>query len=480
MINDQITQEMIEQMIGERFRIDELAGNGGFGDVYRGFDNRMSRPVAIKVVRSLGDKEADVLINLDHRGLPRLYDVIRGEEVTVMIMEWIPGVDLEKYITLNGSLSERTSVRIGLELLDILDYLHHHKPNIIYQDLKPSNIMMMPDGHVKLVDFGTALVMDYGDEDMILAGTVGYGAPEQRGITGERHAGTGSDIYAWGAVMYSLLSGIMLNHPPYTMKRIRTVCPGISYGVSHVVSVCTRRNEKDRYSDVQSVSRALSRRNATNAVCRFLFTALYIMCVLPFIWIWKRMYISGDFTLMEQRLNTAARLLQGRGGTDMQYLGRTVKYLIGNDRLLMNLGVMVLTGAWMLAGFKLLQDRKFIKVRRSIFLSGRRYPGLWIPTLVAGIVFGYGIGGGLMPVVSYAEELHEDEPETTLPVTILDDDGNKLLLRYNTAYEPEGELRICIDENVLDTCNGGCLRLEYVPDDGESVLTRTIRIGGDE
>ncbi len=91
-----ITQEDIENMIGERYRIVSLAGNGGFGDVYRAYDNRMSREVAVKVVRSLGDKEARVLSGIEHRGLPKLYDVIRGSEVTVMIMEWIAGVEPSK------------------------------------------------------------------------------------------------------------------------------------------------------------------------------------------------------------------------------------------------------------------------------------------------------------------------------------------------------------------------------------------------
>lgn len=473
-----IDQNTIEKLLGERYTIEELAAGGGFGDVYRGYDSRMCRPVAVKVVRSLGDKEADVMIRLEHKGLPSLYDVIRGNDVTVMVMEWIPGVDLEKYIEKNGSLSEKSAAGIGRELLEILTFLHEHHPMIVYQDLKPSNIMLMPDGHIKLVDFGTALVMDYGDEEAILAGTVGYGAPEQRGITGIRHASAASDLYAWGAVMYSCLSGILLNKPPYTMKKIRTVVPGISYGMSSVITKCTRRNERDRFHDARSVSRHLVRGNLINAACKTLFSALFILCIVPFLWVWYRMYREGDFALMDRRFHTAIWLL--KTGTEIKAanIARTLKYLLANDALAKNCGIMMLTAAWMFGGLKLIQNRKYIKLKRSIYLSSRKYPGLWIPTLIAGIVFGYGIGGNMSASVSMAEELDEEiSPRAeALPINLVDEEGNKLLLKYGAPYEPDGDIRIQIGRDVFDECESGYLKIEYVPGNGGITKARKIPI----
>lgn len=473
-----IDQEYIEQLLGERYKIDCLAGNGGFGDVYRGYDNRMSRAVAIKVVRMLGDREADVMIKLEHKGLPQLYDVIRGGDVTIMVMEWIPGVDLEKYITKNGSLSEKTAVSIGRELLEILTFLHEHHPMIVYQDLKPSNIMLMPDGHIKLVDFGTALVMDYGDEEMILAGTVGYGAPEQRGILGTRRASAQSDIYAWGAVMYSCLSGIMLNKPPYTMKKIRTVVPGISYGLAAVITKCTKRNEKDRFTDARSVIRHLSRKNLVNAVFKTLFTVMFALCIVPFLWIWHRMYTEGDFTLMERRFHTAVWLLHTGKDISMKNLGRSAAYLLSNDGLCVNCGIMLLTAAWMFKGLKFIQDRKFIKIRRSIYLSSRKYPGLWIPTLMAGIIFGYGLCGNTAASISMARELQDEENLRTgdLPMNLIDSEGNRLLLKYGAPYELKSDLKIQIDRSLLDAREGGYVHIEFVPADGSLPLSRRIPV----
>ena len=145
------------EMLCGRYRIGSLAGQGGFGSVYRGYDESMERDVAIKVVEGIGDREARILKSLDHKGLPRLYDIYRDRDHTYMIMEWIEGIDLERYITTRGAMSEKKAANIGTELLKILNYLHSLRPAVIYQDLKPANIMLMPDGHIKLIDFGTAL-----------------------------------------------------------------------------------------------------------------------------------------------------------------------------------------------------------------------------------------------------------------------------------------------------------------------------------
>ena len=476
------TQEEIEKMIGERYRIVSLAGNGGFGDVYRAYDNRMSRDVAVKVVRSLGDKEAKVLTGIEHRGMPKLYDVIRGGDVTVMIMEWIPGVDLEKYIRAKGTLSEKTVVRMGLEILEILDYLHTHSPAIIYQDLKPSNIMIMPDGHVKLVDFGTALVMDYGDEETILAGTVGYGAPEQRGITAIRHATCLSDLYAWGAVMYTMLSGIMLNKPPYTMKKIRTVCPGVSYGLSHVISKCTRRNEKDRFADAKSVIRALNHRNLINLVTKSTFTVLFASCVIPFVLIWFSFYIDGDFGFMERKLKTIRWLMYTGNELKAQNLRRTLIYTLKSDELLKDIGYMALTGAWMFTGIRFIQSRKFIRIKRSIFLSHRKYPGLWVPTLMAGLILGCGIGGSLT-TVSEAKEAETsevvkitDRRENTpiLPISFVDQNGNNMILRYDAPFDVSKDMCMKIDSDFISDYGEGVVMVTIISSDRTRKASRSI------
>lgn len=444
------------EMICGRYRLEYLAGHGGFGSVYRGYDESMERDVAIKVVEGIGDREADILKSLDHKGLPRLYDIYRENDHTYMVMEWIEGVDLERYITTRGAMSEKKAAAIGTEILKILDYLHGLRPALVYQDLKPANIMLMPDGHIKLVDFGTALVMNYGDEVKNLAGTVGYGAPEQRGICGERYANVRSDIYAWGAVMYSCLSGRMLNRPPYTMEKLKVVAPGVSYGLAHVVGRAVSRNPHERYENVREVMHAVKNGRYRDTLYRSVFLMVMALLVLPFLMSWYVAYRDGVFAALESVI---------RHGSVPGYTGSV--------RVFRDMGYMFATGGCMLLAFRRFQKRRFIRVDRSVYLSARKNPGLWMGALLAGTVLGAGIGGREVPV-SYAEEL--EGGEAVLPVSIVDESGNRILLKYDASYNPEGDLRLDIDSDFLAECGDGRLDVAYIPDRNEAGYSRSISL----
>ena len=445
------------KLLAGRYRIDGLAGEGGFGKVYRGYDESIERNVAIKVVSTVGDREAFVLRSLDHKGLPRLYDLIREGGNTFMVMEWIEGTDLERYITSRGPLSEKKAVKIGLELLKILEYLHGLHPTVVYQDLKPSNIMLLPDGHIKLVDFGTALAVSYGDEVMNLAGTVGYGSPEQRGIRTPRHAGVRSDIYSWGAVMYSLVSGRMLNKPPYTMDKIRVAAPNISYGLARVISRAVSRNEEDRYASASDVRRAVQNSAYTDLAYRLGFMFLMGISGFPFLCAWYTAYADGCFGILENALI--------HGGLKEAMLSSSVSR---------SLGLMLVTGGLMAAVFRRIQLRRFIHVNRSVFLSARHYPGLWMGALLAGVILGTGVGGFFSAPVSYASEL--PETENILPVSIELENGEKCLVRYDSPYSPGGDLKIVIDRETLEKMGNGKLCVEYEADGSDMSLMRIINL----
>ncbi|MCR5596279.1 MAG: serine/threonine protein kinase [Lachnospiraceae bacterium] len=456
------------EIIGGRYRIEHLAGQGGFGSVYRGYDEQMERSVAIKITESVGEREALVMRNLDHRGLPRLLDICEYKDQKCLIMEWIEGIDLERYIKTHGPMSEKKAIKTGKEILEVLKYLHNLKPALIYQDLKPSNIMLMPDGHIKLIDFGTALFMEYAGEEMMTAGTAGYGAPEQKGITGHRHAGVRSDIYSWGAVMYSCLSGRMLNKPPYTMEKIRLVVPRISYGLAHVISKCVNRNESERYSGAEEVLRALNKRGYTDTLYKVLFSAFMALCIFPFIYAWLKAYSDGVFGLIQTVLYGIATR-RGQEGYEN---------LIGPSSL-RDIGLLISCGAWMILGIRSIKPRRFIRIRKSIFLSSHRFPGLWMGALLSGIIFGMGVGGFITPSVSYAEEkntgiLGEDEP-LFLPLSILDENGNRMLLKSNSEYVSDGDVRFVIDAQSIGNSDG-VLRIDYISAEGNETLRRTIPV----
>lgn len=444
------------KMICGRYRMESLAGQGGFGSVYKGYDESMERNVAIKVVERIGDREAMVLKSLDHKGLPRLYDIYRDHDHTYMIMEWIEGIDLEKYISARGAMSEKKAAGIGMELLKILDYLHGLRPAVVYQDLKPANIMLMPDGHIKLIDFGTALVMNYGDDVKNLAGTVGYGAPEQRGLCGVRHASVQSDIYAWGAVMYSCLSGRMLNKPPYTMDKLRVVAPGVSYGLAYVISKAVSRDERDRYENIQDVIGAMKNGRYRNTIYRLGFTALMGALIIPFLLAWYVAYRDGVFAGIEKMVAGRHMIPYTESGVYMR-----------------DTGLVMVTGGLMLLAFRKFQVRRFIRINRSVYLSARKYPGLWMGALLAGAILGAGIGGAAVPV-SYAEEL--DDGDLILPVSILDASGNRMILRYDASYTPEGDLKLEIDKEFMEKCGDGSLSVAYIPESSGETFSRSISL----
>src|SRR3954451_2171239 len=148
-----------------RIRIDAVLGAGGMGTVYRGFDERLERAVALK--RSHADKrrspalrarfmrEARVLSKLDHPNICRIYDVIEAGDADYLVLELIEGVTLRERL---ASLPRGEALRIALEIVRVLELAHAQ--GIVHRDLKPDNVMITPAGDVKVLDYGLARLVD--------------------------------------------------------------------------------------------------------------------------------------------------------------------------------------------------------------------------------------------------------------------------------------------------------------------------------
>jgi len=465
------------ELFDGHIRIEEMIGSGGFGDVYRGYDIRMEREVAVKRTYAMGKHEAQILKDLEHKGLPQIYDVYEKGVDTFIVMEWIEGINLDKYIEENGAFSESRSVTIGEEILDILDYLHSHSPAIIYQDLKPSNIILKPDGHIKLVDFGTAFLKKYEGEKILTAGTIGYGAPEQRGLLGQRFANERSDIYAWGAVMYSLISGILLTKPPYTMENVRRVCPNISVGFASVIKRATARENEKRFDNVEQVRRAIDNSVIINFLMKMLFISLGIATVTPFILAWNYASQNGLFAYVSGRLDVFISLWKMEKG-----LGLVKRILIVlkavkqngfdlitgmNDLLYKCFGFLLVGLGGMIIGTRIICKRKYIRIYRSVFLTDKKYPGLWISALLAGVILGTGLGCSFTSNAA-------TKVDNILPVNLYDDYGNKMLVRYDKAIPVRGDLALNIDGDVFN--NPGKKQLTLILDniDSDEQFARTF------
>ena len=233
-----------ESVYKDRYRILRKIGEGGSSVVYMAVDLKRNEPVSVKVLKenSYGRKlafdaenETDLLGQLHHPAIPGLVAVYED----AFVLEYVAGNSLEKVLKKKGRLPEKEAVAIGLELLEVLGYLHgSKKAPVIYRDLKPANIMIRPDGHVSLIDFGAArLYSKEGAADTLNLGTYGFAAPEQFGSLGQTDPRT--DIYCFGKTMLLMVGG---KCSPELMQ---------------IIDKCTRPDRDDRFKSCAEIDAAL-------------------------------------------------------------------------------------------------------------------------------------------------------------------------------------------------------------------------------
>ena len=198
--------------------LDAMIGSGGMALVYRGLDLRTRRPVAMKTLRieyrrdiesrARFRREIRTLAFLTHRNVVKIFDLYDDDEAPWAIMEYIEGRSLKDLIHDRGRLSLEEASSVLEQTADALDYLHQQ--GLVHLDVKPQNLIVQPDGVVKLIDFGLAQPAQTPQELIggSTFGTVSYLAPEQ--ATGEK-VDVQTDVYALGCVVYEMLSG----RPPF-------------------------------------------------------------------------------------------------------------------------------------------------------------------------------------------------------------------------------------------------------------------------
>jgi eukaryotic-like serine/threonine-protein kinase len=209
---------MIGQLLGH-YRILEKIGAGGMGEVYRAHDETLERDVALKVlpVGMLADeaarkrfrKEAVALAKLNHPNIETIYEFATQNGVDFLVMELITGITLGQKLT-GGLLSDQETLRLGTQIADGLNAAHVQ--GVVHCDLKPGNVMVMANGHAKVLDFGLAKFFHTSKDssitesltEMRAAGTLPYMSPEQ--VRGER-VDSRTDIYSAGAVLYEMSTG---------------------------------------------------------------------------------------------------------------------------------------------------------------------------------------------------------------------------------------------------------------------------------
>ncbi len=259
------------QLLNNRYRIARLIGQGGFGAVYRAWDTAINQPVAIKENLDTGQeaqkqfyREASFLARLRHPNLPRVTDhfTMPGQG-QYLVMDFVEGQNLKELLLTRGQpFSEVEALPWIEQIFDALTYLHGLTPPIIHRDIKPANIIITPDGKPMLVDFGISKIYnpDFSTTVGAKAVTPGYSPPEQYGggMTDAR-----ADIYAMGAMLYTMLTG---KEPPESVQRMagavkmtapRQVNAQITPTLEAAILKAMEVNTTQRFQNVAEFRRAL-------------------------------------------------------------------------------------------------------------------------------------------------------------------------------------------------------------------------------
>ena len=203
------------------------------------------------------EREAHILVALSHPAIPKIYDFFTRDDRSYLVEEYINGRDLEAILASTQQfIPEDQVISWAIELCDVLDYLHNHKPEpIIFRDMKPSNIMINQDGRVILVDFGIAKVFRIGHKGTMI-GTEGYSPPEQ--YRGE--ASPQGDIYALGATLHHVLTRRDPRlEPPFTFgeRKIRQINNNVSIELETVVNTALQYTPTERFQTATAMKDAM-------------------------------------------------------------------------------------------------------------------------------------------------------------------------------------------------------------------------------
>lgn len=250
------------EIIDSKYEILKLLNTGGMNSaIYLALDKKLNRQWAIKKVRKSSSQttsmlmaEASIMKNLDHPMLPRIVGIEEDPKFFYIIMDFVQGENLKTVVSSSGPQAQDTVVSWGVKLCDVLTYLHGK--GIVYRDMKPANIMLSPDGNIKLIDFGIAReYKENASEDTTALGTEGYAAPEQYEGKGQTDART--DVYGMGITLFQLLTGVNPSSYQENIFSIRLQNPNLSSGLDKIILKCTNKDPKKRYQSTEELKKAL-------------------------------------------------------------------------------------------------------------------------------------------------------------------------------------------------------------------------------
>ncbi len=266
-----VVPEDKNRLVGGRYRLLAVIGRGGMSTVWLAMDETLGKQWAVKEIRLSATpeeraivvdsltREANLIKRLDHPAIPRIVDLLDEEGTLYVVMDYVEGRPLSSVVAESGPQDEEDVADWATQLCDVLDYLHQREPSLVYLDMKPSNVMLRPDGTVRLIDFGITREEGPLHAGEASLGTPGYAAPEQcqRGASIDRRA----DVYSLGMTMRALLLGERTIAGD-DLTSVRQVRPEVSRGMDAVISRATNRDPEARYSGAAELAYAIAEERA--------------------------------------------------------------------------------------------------------------------------------------------------------------------------------------------------------------------------
>lgn len=248
-----------------RYEVQEIIGVGGMSVVYKAYDNVDDRTVAVKILKEefLNNEEfkrrfkneSKAIALLSHENIVKVYDVNFGEKLQYIVMEYIDGITLKEYINKQNSISWNDALFFMTQILRAVQ--HAHDKGIVHRDIKPQNIILLPNGNIKVTDFGIARFSRSDTKTLTeqAIGSVHYIAPEQaKGEATDEKA----DIYSIGVVLYEMLAGkvpfdsenavsVALMQVQANAQKLTQINPDIPKGLEQICVHAMQKNPRDRY-----------------------------------------------------------------------------------------------------------------------------------------------------------------------------------------------------------------------------------------
>ena len=265
---------MVSKLLGGRYTVQDKIGSGGMATVYRGLDEVLGRTVAIKTMlpqyatdpsfAARFKQEAQAAAALQSPYIVSVYDWGKDEDTYYIVMEYLRGTDLKSGLRKHGALDSKKVAQIGSQIAQALSVAHKH--DIIHRDIKPQNIMVQPDGNIKVMDFGIARAKNsHLTQDNSVLGTAHYVSPEQ---TQGKDLGPTTDIYSLGVVMYEAATGKVpfegddaisvalkqVNELPVPPSEIN---PNVDPALEAIILKCMEKNPANRFQSANELYRVL-------------------------------------------------------------------------------------------------------------------------------------------------------------------------------------------------------------------------------